>query len=137
MDTLPQTLAPAGQANRPGIVDCDVHPLFADGIRSLYPYMDEAWRQRFIRKRAHQAGGGLTLRYAHPNGTVVRDDAKPENGGPGGSDPHFLIKDHLDANDISAAVLNSLQSGSFCSVHASADESIVIATAANDYYLDQ
>ena len=40
----------------------------------------DAWRQRFIRKRAHQAGGGLTLRYAHPNGTVVRDDAKPESG---------------------------------------------------------
>ena len=121
---------------RPGIIDCDVHPLFADGIRSLYPYMPDAWKQRFLRKRAHQAGGGLTLRFAHPNGTVVRDDAAPERGGPGGSDPHFLIKDHLERNDIAVALLNSLQSGSLCAVHASADESIVIASAANDYYID-
>ena len=137
MDDITQTLAQASQTHRHGIVDCDVHPLLADGIRSLYPYMADAWRQRFVRKRAHQAGGGLTLRYAHPTGTVGRDFPTPDGGGPGGSDPHFLIKDHLDANDISVAVLNSLQTGAFCSVHASADESIVIAQAANDYYLDQ
>ena len=137
MDDISQTLAHAPQAQTHGTIDCDVHPLFNDGIRSLYPYMPEAWSQRFIRKRAHTAGGGLTLRYAHPNGTVVRDDAQPEPGKPGGSDPHFLIHDHLDRNDISHALLNSLQSGALCSVHASADESIVIATAANDYYLDQ
>ncbi len=122
---------------RPGIVDCDVHPLFADGICSLYPYMPNAWAQRFIRKRAHQAGGGLTMRFYHPNGTVVRDDARPESGGPGGSDPRFVIADHLDPHDISVALLNSLQSGALCAVLASVDESIVIATAANDYYIDQ
>jgi predicted TIM-barrel fold metal-dependent hydrolase len=121
----------------PGIVDCDVHPLFGDGIRSLYPYMPDAWKQRFLRKRAHLAGSGLTLRFAHPNGTVVRDDAKPEDGGPAGSNPHFVVRDHLDPHDISLALLNSLQSGSLCAIHASVDESIVIASAANDYYIDQ
>ena len=141
MDDITQTLShpaqPATQTNVNGIIDCDVHPLFTDGIRSLYSYMPEAWAQRFKRKRAHQAGGGLTLRFAHPNGAVVRDDSTPPSGAPGGSDPHFLIKDHLDQNDISIAVLNSLQSGALCAVHASVDESIVIAQAANDYYIDQ
>ena len=99
--------------------------------------MPDAWRQRFIRKRAHTAAGGLTLRFAHPNGTVVRDDAAPQPGRPGGSDPRFLVDDLLNQHDISLAVLNSLQSGALCSVHASADESIVIASAANDYYIDQ
>ena len=137
MDDITQTLAEAPQTQAHGIVDCDVHPLFADGIRSLYPYMPDAWTQRFIRKRAHTAPGGLTLRFGHPNGTVVRDDAQPETGKPGGSDPAFLVRDHLDANDISVCVLNSLQSGAMCAVQASVDESIVIAQAANDYYMDQ
>ena len=119
----------------PGIVDCDVHPLFA--FQSLYPYMPDAWVQRFIRKRVNAAGaGGLTLRYAHPNGVVVRDDARTDAGGPGGSDPHFMLRDHLDRNDISAVLLNSLQSGALCAVQASADESIVIASAVNDLFID-
>ena len=133
---MPAPSTPPVADQLPGIIDCDVHPLFADGIRSLYPYMPDAWTQRFMRKRAHLAGGGLTLRYGHPNGTVVRDDSKPESGGPGGSDPRFLVRDHLDAHDISLGLLNSLQSGALCAVHASVDESIVIATAANDYYMD-
>ena len=137
MDDITQTLPRSTQSTVNGIIDCDVHPLFADGIRSLYPYMPDAWAQRFQRKRAHQAGGGLTLRFAHPNGAVVRDDATPAPGKPGGSDPHFLVQDLLNQHDISLAVLNSLQSGSLCSVHASVDESIVIAQAANDYYMDQ
>ncbi len=137
MNDMTEALAHTPQADTHGIVDCDVHPLFADGIRSLYPYMPDAWTQRFIRKRAHQAGGGRTLRFAQPNGAVVRDDAMPGPGKPGGSDPHFLVKDLLDRHDISLAVLNSLQSGALCSVHASVDESIVIASAANDYYIDQ
>jgi predicted TIM-barrel fold metal-dependent hydrolase len=133
---LPLTTERSVQDALPGIIDCDVHPLFAAGLPSLYPYMPQAWSQRFIRKRAHQAGGGLTLRYAHPNGTVVRDDAKPESGAPGGSDPKFLVQDHLDRNDVSVALLNSLQSGALCAVLASVDESVVIASAANDYYID-
>ena len=120
----------------PGIVDCDVHPLFA--FQSLYPYMPDPWVQRFVRKRVGAAGGaGLTLRYAHPNGTVVRDDAKTDAGNPGGSEPHFMVRDHLDANDISAVLLNSLQSGALCAVQASVDESIVIASAVNDFFIDK
>ena len=137
MDDISQTLAAPGQIDALGIVDCDVHPTLPEGIRSLYPYMPDAWKQRFVRKRAHQAGGGLTLRFAQPNGTVVRDDAKPEAGRPGGSDPRFMVSDHLDPNEISVAVLNSLQTGALCAVLSSVDESIVIAAAANDYFIHE
>jgi predicted TIM-barrel fold metal-dependent hydrolase len=137
MNEISQTLRQSIPTQKPGVVDCDVHPLFADGIRSLYPYMPDAWVQRFIRKNAHLAVRGLTLRFAHPNGTVVRNDARPAEGRPGGSDPHFLIRDLIEAHDIGTVVLNSLESGSLCAVHASCDESIVIARAANDYYIDQ
>ena len=83
----PATLKSPAPTTLPGVVDCDVHPLFKDGFGSLYPYMPEAWRERFKRKRVSQAISNLTLRFTHPNGTVVRDDARPDTGGPGGSDP--------------------------------------------------
>ena len=139
MDDIGQTLtrSEAAPPQLPGIVDCDVHPLLPEGTRTLYPHMPEAWAQRFQRKRAHLAGGGLTLRFAQPNGTVVRDDAKPQPDRPGGSDPHFMVQDHIEANDLSTVVLNSLQTGALCAVLASVDESIVIAQAANDYYMQQ
>ena len=137
MDDMTLSAGHDVQATKPGIIDCDVHPLLPDGIAGLYPYMPDAWVQRFMRKRAHAIQGGLTLRFAHPNGTVVRDDARPSSGKPSGSDPHFLIKDHLDGNDISLCVLNSTESGRYCAVHASVDESIVLASAFNDYYIDQ
>jgi predicted TIM-barrel fold metal-dependent hydrolase len=118
-----------------GIVDCDVHPLLRNGFASLYPYMETPWRERFKRKRAAQASGGLTMRFAHPNGFIVREDASPREQELGGSDPHFLIADLLDTHDISLCALNSLQTGALCAVLSSVDESIVIASAANDYYL--
>jgi predicted TIM-barrel fold metal-dependent hydrolase len=137
MDDQHQISLDRPQAQAAGIIDCDVHPVFADGIRSLYPYMPDAWVQRFVRKNAHMNARGLTLRFAHPNGAVIRTDSRPEPGKVGGSDPLFAISDHLEPHGISVAVLNSLESGSYCSVHASVDESIVIASAANDYYIDQ
>ena len=134
---LPLTAQRGAVETMPGIVDCDVHPLFAEGLPSLYPYMPAAWRERFVRKRAGLAASSLILRFAHPNGTVVRDDARTESGGPGGSDPRYLVKDLIEANDIGTVVLNSLQSGVLCAIFASVDESIVIARAANDYYFDK
>jgi predicted TIM-barrel fold metal-dependent hydrolase len=131
-----ETLERKSASQTHGIIDCDVHPLLKDGIRSLYPYMPTAWRQRFMRKRAHLGGQVLPLRFAHPNGFVVRDDAAPDTGGAGGSDPQFLVKDLIEANGLEMVVLNSLQSGSYCAAMASVEESIVIASAANDYYID-
>ncbi len=66
------------------IIDCDVHPLLKQGFVGLYPYMPLAWRERFKRKRAGQAAAGLTLRFAHPNGYNVREDARPRQATQGG-----------------------------------------------------
>jgi len=83
----------AGQ--KPGIVDCDVHPTIATGLNALFPYMPDAWRRRFERKGAGALPVGLTLRFAHPNGAVVREDARNEAGAVGGSDPAFLASKWL------------------------------------------
>jgi predicted TIM-barrel fold metal-dependent hydrolase len=125
----------AGQ--KPGIVDCDVHPTIATGLNALFPYMPDAWRRRFERKGAGALPVGLTLRFAHPNGAVVREDARNEAGAVGGSDPAFLARDLIDAHGIETVVLNSLQTGALCATFASIDESIVIASAANDYFIEE
>ncbi len=66
---------PLRQENIVKVIDCDVHPYVKDGIRSVFPYMPEAWQQRFTRKRAVVNAEALSLKYLHPNGTVKREDA--------------------------------------------------------------
>jgi predicted TIM-barrel fold metal-dependent hydrolase len=135
VDNIAEAPAVPARQQDLGIIDCDVHPLLPRGLESLYPHMPKAWEERFRRKRAHTAGQGLPIRFAHPNGTVVRDDASPGAGKPGGSDPQFMIADLLEKHGIGLAVLNSLQTGAWCATLASTEESIVIASAANDYYI--
>ncbi len=118
------------------IVDCDVHPLLKGGLPDLFPYLDESWRQRLVRKRAAGAMGNLTFRYLHPNGSTVREDARTPQGSIGGTDPHHTIAHYLDPNGIDIALLTTLQAGSLAAVQASVDESIVLTTAFNDFYAD-
>jgi predicted TIM-barrel fold metal-dependent hydrolase len=118
------------------VVDCDVHPNVERGLHSVYPYMTEAWRQRFLRKRSHQLGTQITVKFNHPNGTIQRDDARPPSGRPAASDPAFMVDDLLDRYRIGTAILNSLQATSLCAVLAGADESVVLASAFNDYFVD-
>lgn len=123
-------------ANRLRVVDCDVHPGLSNGLSDVYPYLSEPWRQRLLRKRAGGMHSNLTLRYLHPNGAVVREDARTPTGALGGTDPHFVVKDLLEANNIDIALLTSLQAGAVAAVQASVDESIVLTSAFNDYFLD-
>ena len=54
------------------VLDCDVHPTVSGGMRSIYPYMSEAWARRFERKNASMASLALTTKYQHPNGSAIR-----------------------------------------------------------------
>jgi predicted TIM-barrel fold metal-dependent hydrolase len=128
---------PTGSTSSYGVIDCDVHPYVKQGIESVYPYMPAAWKQRFIRKRVSLATESRPLKYLHPNGTVNREDARPPCGGVAASDPHYLVEDLLQKNQIESAVLNSLQTGSLCSALATTDESIVLASAFNDFFLHE
>jgi uncharacterized protein len=135
MNVQDQKLKSAKHTER--IIDCDVHPYVKGGLESVYPYMPTAWKERFIRKRANVGAESRALKYLHPNGSAVRSDASPPGGGPGGSDVDYLIKDLLDSHGIDAAILNCLQTATICAALGSADESIVLATAFNDYFVDK
>lgn len=123
----------AGQA----IIDCDVHPALPGGLATLYPLMPAAWRERFRTKAGHLAvAAPLGFRFEHPSGSAARMDARTPEGKPPGSDPDYLRKDLLDQHGISLAVLTSLQAGQFSAVTSGPDESAIITSAFNDYFLD-
>lgn len=119
------------------VVDCDVHPVVPGGFEPLYPFMPKAWAERFKLKLARVPNIlPLTFRFEHPSGSAARHDAVTPSGDPAGSDPEYMRKDLLDANNISLAVLTSLQAGQMGTVIAGPDESAVIIQAYNDYFLD-
>ena len=119
------------------IIDCDVHPTLPAGLSALFPLMPKSWIERFKMKGGHLAvAAPLGFRFEHPVGSAARKDARTPDGGPPGSDPEFLRKDLLDAHGISIALLTSLQAGQFGTVSSGPDESAVIVSAFNDYFLD-
>ncbi len=127
----------ASQRREQKIIDCDVHPYVAGGVEAIYPYMPEAWCQRFKRKRAGVNNSNLTMRFQHPNGSAIRGDAAPPKGGVGGSDVAFMCSHLLDTHGVDAAILNCLQTGALAATLANTDESVVLTTGFNDYFLDQ
>ena len=119
------------------IIDCDVHPSLPSGLATLFPFMPKPWVERFKLKGGHLAAvAPLSFRFEHPVGSAARRDARTPDDGPPGSDPDYLCKDLLDAHGISIALLTSLQAGQFGTVSSGPDESAVIVSAFNDYYLD-
>ena len=119
------------------IFDCDVHPVPRAGLESLSPYLPEAWNERFTRKQAMHDGLNVPIRFKHPNGSVVRQDARTPGGGPAASSPEFLVSDLLDTHGIEGALLNCFDAGGLLSAQSSTEESIVLATAYNDYFLQE
>jgi hypothetical protein len=58
------------------IFDCDVHPVPRQGLTSLAAYLPKAWQERSARKEAMHDGLNVPIRFKHPNGSVVRRDAR-------------------------------------------------------------
>ncbi len=119
------------------MIDCDIHPNVKGGMSGLYPYMTEAWSKRLKRKHASLMDLALTMRFQHPNGTVWRKDLAEEDGTLAGTNPNLVLENHIGPLKTEAAVLNSLQASSVCAATASIDESVVLASAFNDFFIDQ
>lgn len=107
--------------NSPKMIDSDVHNI----VGSLLPYLPKAWHEQYRR-----SGSGISGLYYSPVG-VSRRDAIPDRGGAPGSDPEFLIKDHMDRFNIDYAILTG--SGVLgISLHPDPDYGNVLASACND-----
>jgi predicted TIM-barrel fold metal-dependent hydrolase len=88
------------------IFDTDVHPTLR-GREQVFPYIDEAWQQYFSRQE-FKISGRSPERYPHP-GVPLRADARPPDGELPATDPEFVRKDLLDAWEIEAGLLISVQ----------------------------
>jgi predicted TIM-barrel fold metal-dependent hydrolase len=120
------------------IVDADAHISISQGIKAIFPYMQEPWQKWFTVKKVQLPPSGDI--GGNPLGlSGGRDDARPPNGGPAGSDPEFMRTDLLDKWGIDVAILNSVASTYVATGQkgGSTDESIVLCSAINDYYLKE
>ena len=120
---------------RRGFVDCDVHAVISEGGRGIYPYMSTAWQQRFDEK-GFSVAVGAAMRF-RPMFSVERPDAGPPTGGRPGSDPDWVVEDHLDRQNVSCALLFNLESAAICGSGLAPDDSVVAASATNDYFVEQ
>jgi hypothetical protein len=84
----PGATAPAGNHDR---VDTDVHNAFANVREELRPYLSRAWQ-------AYADHHGILMPGTGYNSSVgvQREDARTPSGAMAGSDPDFMITDHLD-----------------------------------------
>lgn len=116
-----------------GIIDADVHPWIEGDMKRILPYMGKAWHKHFDGRMVFP---DHPLRPPLAGGTSIRRDAAPPNGGKAGSDPHFMVEDLLDKYSIKHAILSSVQAGKLA-CYPNANESSVLASAFNDFFIDQ
>src|SRR5437868_4244909 len=68
-------------------------------------------------------GLNVPIRFKHPNGSVVRRDARTPDGGAAASNPDYLVRDLLATHGIEGALLNCFDAGGLLSRQAlSAEE---------------
>lgn len=120
------------------IIDCDIHSVLPGGLKTVFPYLDRATRQRLETKGVGVGHSALSPRLAVPNGGhAIRPDARTPDGGPGGSDPDYIVEDLIEPHGIRAAVCTCIQAGALATVLAGPDESVALCRAFNDYHLEE
>lgn len=87
--------SPVTGESRSPIIDCDVHQTFREPSE-VTQYLDPYFRPRGIQL--------VSTGFHSPVG-LFRGDASPERGGPPGSCPETICRQHLDAYGIDYAVL--------------------------------
>jgi predicted TIM-barrel fold metal-dependent hydrolase len=114
---------------QPQLIDTDVHNIIKNP-KDLLPYMAKPWHQQWL-----GAGTGIGQPYFSTVG-VLRRDAVPDSGGPSGSNPDYMVKDHLERYGIDYAILtgsNTLE----MSLNPDLDYGNAVVSAYNDYLVDQ
>jgi predicted TIM-barrel fold metal-dependent hydrolase len=113
----------------PHLIDADVHNSLS--ANDLLPYLPAYWRD-WVKNHGM---GNPSPGYQSPVG-VLREDARPPDGGVPGSDPHFLVEHHLERYGIDYAVLTG--SGILgLSLNPDADWANAVASAYNEALRDK
>jgi predicted TIM-barrel fold metal-dependent hydrolase len=140
-----QTVAERRESVEPryGIIDCDVHPYFVNGLNDLMPYLSDAWRQRIglhLSDTWARFVNGLQFRLPGNDLYVncsmgIRGDAMVPGEVPA-SDPEHVARQLLDGYEIDRAVLLG---GPMSGLGAMRDPDVAAAIAAayNDWLCER
>lgn len=110
----------------PRLIDTDVHSDMAQR-QDLLPFLPKVWQQQWL-----ENGVGIGRKAWSPVG-VLRKDATPENGAIPGSDPHFLLKHHVERYGIDYAILTGSATMIGISLNYDPDYANAVASAYNDW----
>lgn len=112
----------------PLLIDTDVH----NGIKrreDLLPYLPKVWHEQWLSQAT-----GLGQPFYSPVG-VLRQDAVPEDGSLPGSDPGYLIRDHVERHGFDYVILTG-QNILEMALHPDLDYANAVVSAYNDYLID-
>jgi len=107
-----------------GAIDCDVHPTLP-GLRTLFTYLDDAWRETFVQRGMHEL---VSNNYPPGAPLSVRPDWRPDAGPP--AQLPQLRSHVLDPMQMRAAICNCLYG---VQLLFSEDMAAAIARAINDW----
>jgi predicted TIM-barrel fold metal-dependent hydrolase len=126
------------------LVDCDVHPLFPDGLNSLAPFMTKSWARKLgLEEKADWIKGMPNMgAFSIPTNGIytsldgsLQMEAIPEDGRTPASAPDLIIDGLLEPLGIDRAVLvqgNIFGLGGIPNAHIAT----TIAAASNDWVHD-
>ncbi|TBL74565.1 amidohydrolase family protein [Paenibacillus thalictri] len=110
------------------IIDTDVHNTL-NSKADLLEFLPKVWHAQWL-------GGELIGNpFYSPLGDVNRKDSRTDEGAYGGSDPHYMIKHHVERYGIDYAILTGHAAGS-CSLHPDPDFGNAVASAYNDHLIE-
>lgn len=114
------------------LIDSDVHEML-QSEEQLVPYLKEDFYIETIRDRGWRMERPFP--FVQPTlGGLDRADAKPQGGGPGGSDRELLTQHVFEEGGASYAVLNGLFYPT--TMQAWPDFAVALASAYNDWLID-
>lgn len=121
-------IEPTNSAERESlIIDCDVHPVLRKNDE-LLSYLPEHF---------HNLGVFFPSGYWSSPIGVFREDARPPDGSPPGSDPKTVIEHHVEAYDIDYAILTGEGPNLAASTIPNSYYAAALTSAYNDWLIEK
>jgi predicted TIM-barrel fold metal-dependent hydrolase len=124
-----------GRRVRTSLVDVDVHPILAEGLEILLPYLPKRWKDILVGMPPTPTPSGLGYPFPFGEATLT-GDATPPDGGPPGSDPAYMSRDFFDRYGVDIGQLILLETVASTSYFPDPEMAAAMMSAFNDWLID-